>query len=240
MTEVKASRAQTELDIALKKKRVRLSEFKPDEFDSLLKDWVGPGLNLKHIRGFKPIGDIIRGLGREQYPIVSHEIAPECISDPRLATKDRPADGLGSYMIRLNRSWLSSVVVWKNFETGAITFDGEEAETWGGRAAITSTKESFLALRKAHWVDERLVHVLFETEKLPEVTDHRLVRVELTLIPLDEFRSYFGGRAAERAQWLLWEIRDKVSAAEQEIEKSLRSAREQTAKWENFASSIAK
>jgi len=213
------TQAQEMLEFALGQKRICFGDLSEAEGDRLLES-VLKDINLRKLRGFKPLkdlltfrpGSIICGRGVEQ----PHTLDVEVLD--LSAEVDFSAQGfnegfpvtLDDYAISVCRGKTKWKAVFKRNETDEETDDYRTASSWGRSAYHYKGIGEILAIRRPRnhtRANENLITVEFRYEKVPLKNWHVITAIAVKPLSLgNDFRKHFGPSYPRIAVELIWEL----------------------------------
>lgn len=239
MTSDKADRspARIQIDLSIGKERTSLRELRGEEFDELLCETLRV-LNLRELRGFKPLKDLLTRspssvtYGGRQDPL---EVVRMGLSTQvRHFNTDGMLPNLASHMVQVSRGATSIIVTYRRHESGEETTNWAVATSWGhGRGYVQKVEQTILALRRPNdhtRADENLFEISYIFEKVPHKDEMVVVEVLSQHLPISEFRDHFKDKYGKVAQYMIWEVRDLATQTLSEL-RSQAVMFEPTVRW---------
>ena len=210
------SQARQNLDLALGEKRVSLSALHPEEFDTLLRDWLHQ-VKLKELRGFKPIKDLIAfrpgstvygGPKIHTLDVEVLDVADDCsiIGNCGIQQSDI---SLSSPAISVSRGSHFRKALYCRHESDEKTSDREIARSWGTQGYHHRGQSAFLGLGRFNQharADNSLIEIHYWYKKVPHEDRYVVHLIHVTAITIDGFRERFDEVYGMIALNLIWEL----------------------------------
>lgn len=201
------------LEYAIGKKRVSLKELTGEEFDEFLQR-VLEGVDLRELRGFKPLRDVLRS---ENFTVAKEVrfITPRAEDGTDWA-------GLDTYFYGVSMGWENLIQLFARHESKETTNDWKVANEWGESCYLASGSGSIMVLRRApnhEHADENLAIIDFKFEKVPHEDRQIFFEIEVRRLPVSEFRTTL----KDRYPILAWNLIDSLRCAHSQTVDALRS-----------------
>jgi len=242
------TRAQMLLDHVLGKKYVSFGQLSVSESNELLRTTLRD-VDLRELRGFKPLKDLlvfqpgstITG-GTELHTLDLETLKlSDHVSFSALGFEETPPVDLDTQVMSLCRGFLNWKIIFKRNESGEETNDRETAYSWGRSAYHCKGSGEVLVLRRPRnhsRADENLLIVSFSYEKVPLERKHIVTKIEVTFLPLNNFRKYFSPLYAKVAVGLIEELKSAYSSTESELRSQLDYIERKTVELEKLSKAI--
>ncbi len=192
--------ARTQLDFALGKNRVLLSDLSTKEFDEFLKSSLDK-VNLRELRGFQPLNELV---------INNHFGLSEKVSFDATGFKADDPINLTTHILNVSRGWHDRVSLFRRYESNEETTDSNVAETWGKSGYVVKGSGSILALRRPRnhgYAYDNMVSLAFNYEKVILKSEYVVTALTVQHLTVENFRQHFGVKYPRIATELIWELR---------------------------------
>ncbi len=240
-SETERTAARQQLDYALGRKRIKLSDLAPVEFDELLRATLAD-VDLRELRGFKPLERFIAFQSGSGGRTSSLEMNNLAIDEATLfQTAGYDDVDLQTHVLSVSRGVQRYDVTYRRFESGDETQDVKVAIEWGKTCCLHRGSIERLVLRRPRdhsSGEENFCLLSYSFEKVPNKDLHRVVVINLDWLQVEKFRRHFGATYAEAATSFIWELRDAHARTLSELESRVESFGRTIEKLERLAGAI--
>ncbi len=226
--------AYNNLQFALGKKRVKLSELHPAELAAEL-NLLLLDVRLKELRGFAPVRDLLTRKGER----------PRNVSNvPHLQLHGFLVDDwltLSTQAIVVHDGVLSQKLTYKRNETGEETTDFKLALSWGSGVYVSKREERIFVLTRPSnhaYATESFAVLDYESTKVPNENMHVVETIIATSITTASFCSFFGEKAPEIARQLIRAMRSIHLQTLNELLRQTENMRTRMVRWEHASNCI--